>query len=75
MKLDATAYFQCAKDDVKSVKRHTKTWYFAEKNTCFYEGNKTSVKDMWITLPTYWYNVLYTRMQFIMSNTKEECNF
>ena len=25
MKLDATAYFQCAKDDVKSVKQHTRT--------------------------------------------------
>ena len=31
MKLDATAYFQCEKDDVKSVKQHTRTWYFAEK--------------------------------------------
>ena len=31
MKLDATAYFQCAKHDVKSVKQHTKTLYFAEK--------------------------------------------
>ena len=30
MKLDATAYFQCAKDDVKSAKQHTRTWYFAE---------------------------------------------
>ena len=31
MKLDTTAYFQCAKDDVKSVKQHTRTWCFAEK--------------------------------------------
>ena len=31
MKLDATGYFQCAKDDVKSIKQHTRTWYFAEK--------------------------------------------
>ena len=31
MKLDATAYFQCAKDDVKSVKQYTRTWYFAKK--------------------------------------------
>ena len=31
MKLDATASFQCAKDDVKSVKQHTRTWHFAEK--------------------------------------------
>ena len=31
MKLDATAYFQFAKHDVKSVKQHTWTWYFAEK--------------------------------------------
>ena len=31
MKLDATAYFQCAKGDVKSVKQHTRTWYFEEK--------------------------------------------
>ena len=31
MKLDAAAYFQCAKDDVKSVKQQTRTWYFAEK--------------------------------------------
>ena len=31
MKLDATAYLQCAKDDVKSVKQHTRKWYFAEK--------------------------------------------
>ena len=31
MKLYATAYFQCEKDDVKNVKQHTKTWYFAEK--------------------------------------------
>ena len=31
MKLDTTAYFQCVKDNVKSVKQHTKTWYFAEK--------------------------------------------
>ena len=39
MKLDATAYFQCAKDGVISVKEHTRTWYFAE-NICFYAGNK-----------------------------------
>ena len=31
MKLDATAYFQCAKDDVKSVKQHTRTC-FLQKN-------------------------------------------
>ena len=31
MKLDATADFQCAYDDVKSVKQHTRTWYFADK--------------------------------------------
>ena len=31
MKLDATAYFPCAKDDVKSVQQHTKTLYFADK--------------------------------------------
>ena len=31
MKLDATAYFQCANDDVKSFKQHTWTWYFPEK--------------------------------------------
>ena len=31
MKLDAIAYFQCEKDDVKSVKQHPRTWYFAEK--------------------------------------------
>ena len=31
MILDATAYFQCAKDDIKSVKQHTRTWYFDEK--------------------------------------------
>ena len=31
MKLDATAYFQCEKDDVKSVMQHTRTLYFAEK--------------------------------------------
>ena len=31
MKLDATAYFKCAKDDVKSVKQQTRTWFFAEK--------------------------------------------
>ena len=31
MKLDATAYFQCAKDDVKSVKQHTRTCYFMKK--------------------------------------------
>ena len=31
MKLGAPAYFQCAKDDVKSVKQHGRTWYFAEK--------------------------------------------
>ena len=31
MNLDATAYFQFAKDGVKSVKQHTRTWYFAEK--------------------------------------------
>ena len=30
MKLDATAYFQCAKDDIKIAKQHTRTWYFAE---------------------------------------------
>ena len=74
MKLDATAYFQCAKDDVKSVKQNTRTWYFAD-NICFYAGNKTRVYGMWITLPTYWHNVLYTRIQFIISNTKDESNF
>ena len=31
MELDATAYFQCAKDDVLSVKQYTRTLYFAEK--------------------------------------------
>ena len=31
MKLDATAYFQYAKDDVKSVKQHPRTCYFADK--------------------------------------------
>ena len=31
MKLDGTAYFQCAKDYVKNVKQHTRTWYFEEK--------------------------------------------
>ena len=31
MKLDAPAYFQCAKDNVKSVKQRTRTWRFAEK--------------------------------------------
>ena len=31
MKLDATAYFQCEKDDVKSVKQQIRTRYFAEK--------------------------------------------
>ena len=31
MKLDATAYLQCAKDNVISVKQHTRTCYFAEK--------------------------------------------
>ena len=31
MKLDATAYFQFAKDDVKSVKQHPRTLYFVEK--------------------------------------------
>ena len=31
MKLDATAYFQYANDDVKSVKQHTRNRYFAEK--------------------------------------------
>ena len=31
MKQRATAYFLCAKDDVKSVKQHTKTWCFAKK--------------------------------------------
>ena len=31
MKKYATTYFQCAKDDVKSVQRHTRIWYFAEK--------------------------------------------
>ena len=31
MKLDATAYLKYANDDVKSVKQHTRTWYFAEK--------------------------------------------
>ena len=31
IKLDATAYFQCANDDVKSVKQHTRNLYFAEK--------------------------------------------
>ena len=31
MKLDAKAYFQRAKHDVKSVKQHTRTWYFAEQ--------------------------------------------
>ena len=36
MKLDATAYFQCEKDDVKSVMQHTRTWYFAEKYMFLY---------------------------------------
>ena len=31
MKLDTTAYFQYAKDDVKRVKQRPRTWYFAEK--------------------------------------------
>ena len=31
MKLYATAYFKCEMDDIKSVKQHTRTWYFAEK--------------------------------------------
>ena len=26
-----TAFFKCEKDDVKSDKQHTRTWYFAEK--------------------------------------------
>ena len=52
MKLDATAFFQCAKDGVKSVKQYTRTWCFAE-NICFYAGNKTRVFGMWITLRAY----------------------
>ena len=35
MKLYATAYFQCAKDDVKSVKQHTRP-DILQKNICFY---------------------------------------
>ena len=31
MKLDATDYFQCTKDDVKSAKQHARAWHFAEK--------------------------------------------
>ena len=31
MKPDTRAYFKCTKDDVKSVKQHTKTWHFVEK--------------------------------------------
>ena len=31
MKLDSTAYFQCAKDITKSVKQQKKNLYFAEK--------------------------------------------
>ena len=31
MKIDATACFEYANDDVKNVKQHTRTLYFAEK--------------------------------------------
>ena len=40
--LDATAYFQCAKDDVKIVK-NTLEPDILQKNICFYTGNKTRV--------------------------------
>ena len=42
MKLDTTAYFQYAKDDVKRVRQHTKTCIL-QKNICVYAGNKTGV--------------------------------
>ena len=42
MKLDATAYFQSAKDDVKSVS-NTQEPDVLQKNICFYAGNKTRV--------------------------------
>ena len=44
MKLDATAYFQSAKDDVKSVKQHTRTWYFEEKYTFLCKKQDQSVR-------------------------------
>ena len=43
MKLDATAYFQCAKDDVKKGLINTLEPDILQKNTCFYAGNETRV--------------------------------
>ena len=40
MKLDATAYFQCAKDGVK-VLGNTLEPDTLQKNICLYAGNKT----------------------------------
>ena len=37
MKLDATAYFQCAKDDVKSVLSNTLKPDILQENICFYK--------------------------------------
>ena len=50
MKLDATAYFQCAKNDVK-VFNNTLEPDILQKHICFYAGNKTRVLGIWITLP------------------------
>ena len=42
MKLDASAYFRCEKDYVKSVK-HPQEPDILQKNVCFNSGNKTRV--------------------------------
>ena len=69
IKQDATAYFQCAKDDVKTYEQHTRTCYFAEKYM-FYAEIRPGCKVCELR-----YRPIYTRIQFIIPNTKEECYF
>ena len=72
MKSNATAYFHRAKNDVKSVKQHTWTWYFAENYMLLRRKWRQEYKVCELrTLPTFWHNVLYTRIQLIISSTKK----
>ena len=74
MELDATAYFQCAKDDVLSVKQYTRTLYFAEKYMFVRRKYDQSVSfvnkvtDLFAQCSLYKNTIYYFQHQ-------EECNF
>ena len=74
MKLDATAYFLRARDYVKMLSNILEPDILQEIYVATQEI-RLECKVCELCYPPIGIMPLYTRIQFIISNTKEECNF